>query len=345
MYQRLVSKQAFLLALFGGLLIVPFFANDYDLYIANFILIYIILAQGLNLLIGFAGQLAFANAAMFGIGAYGTGLLMKHFGCPFWLAAPSGIVIAMGAGTLLALPALRLSGIYLALTTLAFAQFTLWLMMNWTPVTFGAGGFVPPPIDFSPLPLTQPIAMYFLSWIAALALFFVAKNAMESPIGRAFTAIRDHEIAAQSLGIDLYRYKTMAFAMSGFFAGTAGVLYTGVLGFVGPESFDLLQMVIHKAALVLGGIGSIMGAVLGGVALGVILEIVKEIKFSIEIAFGTLLLVFILFQPNGLVVFLKQWLPGRNEKLHYTSRKTNNKNWFKSVEKRENTKPSFKSSE
>ena len=83
MYQRLVSKQAFLLALFGGLLIVPFFANDYDLYIANFILIYIILAQGLNLLIGFAGQLAFANAAMFGIGAYGTGLLMKHFGCPF----------------------------------------------------------------------------------------------------------------------------------------------------------------------------------------------------------------------------------------------------------------------
>ena len=121
--------------------------------------------------------------------------------------------------------------------------------------------------------------------------------------------------------------------------------HTGVLGFVGPESFDLLQMVIHKAALVLGGIGSIMGAVLGGVALGVILEIVKEIKFSIEIAFGTLLLVFILFQPNGLVVFLKQWLPGWNEKLHYTSRKTNNKNGGKSVEKRENTKSSFKSSE
>ena len=93
-----------------------------------------------------------------------------------------------------------------------------------------------------------------------------------------------------------------------------------MLGFVGPESFDLLQMVIHKAALVLGGIGSIMGAVLGGVALGIILEVVKEIKFSIEIAFGVLLLVFILFQPSGLVVFFKRWLPGWDEKLHYRPR-------------------------
>ena len=334
MVQSLLSKQAFLFVLFGGLFIIPFFANDYDLYIANFILIYIILAQGLNLLIGFAGQLAFANAAMFGIGAYGTGLLMTHFGCPYWLAAPCGVVIAMGAGTLLALPALRLSGIYLALTTLAFAQFTLWLMMNWTPVTFGAGGFVPPAIDFSPLPISQPIAMYFLSWIAALILFFIARNAMESPIGRAFTAIRDHEIAAQSLGIDLYHFKTMAFAMSGFFAGIAGALYTGVLGFVGPESFDLLQMVIHKAALVLGGIGSIMGAVLGGVALGIILEVVKEIKFSIEIAFGVLLLVFILFQPSGLVVFFKRWLPGWDEKLHYRPRHIDKPSIAKTLDKK-----------
>ena len=127
------------------------------------------------------------------------------------------------------------------------------------------------------------------------------------------------------------------------FAGTAGVLYTGVLGFVG-RSFDLLQMVIKSSASSwwyrLNN-----GRCTRGVALGVILEIVKEIKFSIEIAFGTLLLVFILFQPNGLVVFLKQWLPGWNEKLHYTSRKTNNKNGGKSVEKRENTKSSFKSSE
>jgi len=318
MTSKLLGKDAFLVALFGFLLITPFWANQYFLFIANFVLIYIILAQGLNLLVGFAGQLAFANAAMYGIGAYGTGLLMKHFDLPYFLSAPCGVVIAMSAGTLLALPALRLSGIYLALTTLAFAQFVLWLMMNWTPVTFGAGGFVPPEVSFSPLPVGQPVGMYLLSWVVALGLFFVARNAMQSPIGRAFTAIRDNEVAAQALGIDLFRYKVMAFAMSGFFAGTAGALYTGVLGFVGPESFDLLQMVLHKAAVVLGGIGSIMGAVVGGLLLAVILELVKEIKFSIEIAFGAILLAFVLFQPSGLVVFLKRWLPGWNEKLHYT---------------------------
>lgn len=317
MIQKMLGKEAFLILLFGVLLSVPLWANQYYLFIANFVLIYIILAQGLNLLIGFAGQLAFANAAMYGIGAYGTGLLMKHFGIPYFLAAPAGVFIAVAAGTLLTLPALRLSGIYLALTTLAFAQFVLWLMMNWTPVTFGAGGFVPPSISFAPLPVEQPVAMYWLCWIAALVLFFLARNAMQSSIGRAFTAIRDNEVAAQALGIDLLRYKVMAFAMSGFFAGTAGALYTGVLGFVGPESFDLLQMVIHKSALVLGGIGSIMGAVIGGTLLAIILEIVKEIKFSIEIAFGVLLLVFVLFQPNGMVVFLKRWLPGWRETLHY----------------------------
>ena len=122
-------------------------------------------------------------------------------------------------------------------------------MMNWTPVTFGAGGFVPPKINFAPLPVDQPVAMYWLSWIAALGLYFFARNAMQSSIGRAFTAIRDNEVAAQALGIDLFQYKVMAFALSGLFAGTAGALYTGVLGFVGPESFDLLQMVMHKAAL------------------------------------------------------------------------------------------------
>lgn len=317
MAKTVFGKEAFLVLLFGALFLLPFGANQYYLFIGNFVLIFIILALGLNVLFGFAGQLAFANAAMYGIGAYGTGLLMKHFGIPYFVAAPAGAFIAMGIGTLLALPALRLSGIYLALATVAFAQFVLWVMMNWTPVTFGAGGFVPPAVSFAPLPVEQPIAMYFLTWIVTVLMFFFARNAMQSSIGRAFTAIRDNEVAAQALGIDLFRYKVMAFAISGFFAGTAGALYTGVLGFVGPESFDLLQMVIQKASIVLGGVGSIMGAVVGGLLLTIILEVVKEIKFSIEIAFGTLLLLFVLFQPSGLVVFLRGWLPGWRETLHY----------------------------
>ena len=315
----LLGKRAFLAALFTLLFVIPGIANEYQVFVANLILLYVILSLGLNLLIGFAGQLALANAAMYGIGAYGTGLLMKHFALPYWIAAPGGVAVAVISGTLLALPALRLSGIYLALATLAFAQFTFWLMTHWTPVTFGAGGFVPPPIDFSPLPVNQETGIYYLSWAAALVLYVVAKHAMESPIGRAFVAIRDGEVAAQALGIDLLKYKSLAFAMSGFYAGVAGALYSGMLGFVGPESFDLLQMVLHKAAVVLGGMGSVVGSVFGGVLLTVLVEITKEFKFSIEVAFGGLLIVFVLFQPNGIIVFVRRWLPGWEERLHHVS--------------------------
>ena len=315
--RALVSKRAFLVVLFGLLLLGPTIGNQYHSFIANLVLLYIILSLGLNLLIGYAGQLALSNAAMYGIGAYGTGLLMVHFGWPYWAAAPCGVLIAMVSGTLLALPALRLSGIYLALATLAFAQSTFWVMTHWTDVTFGAGGFVPPPLDFSPLPLTQSEGIYYLSWIAAVVLYLIARRTMESPIGRAFVAIRDGEVAAQALGIDLLRYKALAFAMSGFYAGVAGALYSGLLGFVGPESFDLLQMVLHKGAVVLGGMGSVVGSVLGGVLMTGLVEITKEMKFSIEIAFGGLLIVFVLFQPSGVVVFFKKWLPGWTERLHY----------------------------
>ena len=315
--RHLAGPRAFLIGLFGLLLAAPAVGNEYQVFIANLILLYVILALGLNLLIGFAGQLALSNAAMYGIGAYGTGLLMTHFGLPYWISAPCGVLIAMASGTLLALPALRLSGIYLALATLAFAQFTFWLMTHWTPVTFGAGGFIPPEIDFSPLPFSQAEGIYGLSWIAAVVLYVVAKRTMESPIGRAFVAIRDGEVAAQSLGVDLFRYKSLAFAMSGFYAGVAGALYSGLLGFVGPESFDLLQMVLHKAAVVLGGMGSVVGSVIGGALLTVLVEVTKEVKFSIEIAFGALLIVFVLFQPSGLVVFARKLLPGWEERLHY----------------------------
>jgi branched-chain amino acid transport system permease protein len=315
--RHLVGKRAFIVALFGALLIAPGVTNQYHTFVANLILIYIILSLGLNLLIGFAGQLALSNAAMYGIGAYGTGLLMVHFGWPYWAAAPCGALLAMALGTLLALPALRLSGIYLALATLAFAQFTFWVMTHWTAVTFGAGGFVPPALDFSPLPVSQEQGVYYLSWIAALLLYVVARRTVESPIGRAFVAIRDGEVAAQALGIDLFRYKALAFAMSGFYAGVAGAMYCGLLGFVGPESFDLLQMVLHKGAVVLGGMGSVLGSVIGGTLLTVLVELTKEAKFSIEIAFGGLLIVFVLFQPTGLIVFIRKWLPGWEERLHY----------------------------
>jgi len=312
----LIGNRSFVVVLFGVLLVLPALANQYTLFVGNLMMLYIILALGLNLLVGFSGQLAFANAAMYGIGAYGAGLLQVHLAWPYWFAAPAGALLAMVIGTLLAFPALRLSGIYLALATLAFAQANLWLLAHWDSVTFGAGGFAVPPVSFAPLPIRSETGIYFLTWAVTVLLLLFAWRVVRSRIGRAFVAMRDGEAAAQALGVDLLKYKTMAFALSGFYAGVAGALYSAVLGFVSPESFDLFQMIIHKAMIVVGGLGSIVGSVLGASLLVYVMEVLREFKSTQEIVFGALLLGFMLFQPHGLIVFLKRWLPGWEEPLH-----------------------------
>lgn len=302
---------------FAFFFIVPLLGvNRFYLYVATLVPIYVILAIGLNILVGYAGQLAFANAAMFGIGAYGAGLLIKHFAASYWVAAPAGAIAAMVVGTLLALPALRLSGIYLALATLAFAQCTLWTMTHWISVTYGASGFTIKAVDFTALGMNSDYGMYYLSWICCCVLLLLARNLIRSRIGRAFVALRDHEIAAQSLGVNLLKYKALAFALSGFYAGVAGVLYAGVLAFVGPESFGLQQMVLQLAAIVIGGTASIAGSVLGGFLIVFIQEIIREFKFSIEIAFGALLCLFVLLKPTGLIDLIRLVRPSWHERLH-----------------------------
>jgi branched-chain amino acid transport system permease protein len=145
---------------------------------------------------------------------------------------------------------------------------------------------------------------------------------MRSRIGRAFVAMRDGEIAAQSLGIDLFAYKAMAFALSSFYAGVAGALYSGLLGYMSPEGFDLFQMIIQQAMIVVGGLGSVVGSVLGAALLVYIMEFLREFKSTQEIVFGALLVGFMVFQPDGLVVFMKRWLPGWEEPLHLAERAT-----------------------
>jgi branched-chain amino acid transport system permease protein len=318
--RALVGNRSFLTLLFGVLLLLPLAANQYTLFVGNLMLLYIILALGLNILVGFAGQLAFANAAIYGIGAYGTALLQVHLGWSFWAAAPVGAVLAMVIGTLLAFPALRLSGIFLALATLAFAQATQWVLWHWQSVTFGAGGFRTPAPNFGWLPVKQDYGIYLVSWAVSVVLLLFTRRIMQSRTGRAFVAMRDGEIAAQSLGIDLLTYKAMAFALSSFYAGVAGALYSGLLGYMSPEGFDLFQMIIQKAMIVVGGLGSVVGSVLGAALLVYIMEFLREFKSTQEIVFGVLLVGFMVFQPNGLVVFMKRWLPDWEEPLHLAER-------------------------
>jgi branched-chain amino acid transport system permease protein len=315
------SRRNVLAVLLVAALALPWGANPYTLFVGTLVFIYVLLAVGLNLLVGYAGQLAFANAAMFGIGAYATGLLQVRLGLPFYAAFPCGAVVATLVGLAISLPALRLSGLYLALTTLAFAQATQWVFLHWENVTYGAGGFKTPLVSFAPLPVDTSTGLYFLSLVLAVLLTAFAWNVASSRIGRAFVAIRDGEVAAESLGIDLLRYKALAFAMSGFYAGVAGGLYSALLNFVAPEGFDLFQMVLHKAMIVVGGLGSVTGSLLGAGLLVLLLEALRAFKGTQEIAFGALLLFFVLFLRGGLVSVLKRNLRGWEEPLRLPQRR------------------------
>jgi branched-chain amino acid transport system permease protein len=189
-------------------------------------------------------------------------------------------------------------------------------MTHWISVTHGASGFTIASVSFWPLPISSDHGMYYLSLICCVALLLLARNLIQSRIGRAFVALRDHEIAAQSLGIYLLKYKALAFALSGFYAGVAGVLFAGLLTFIGPESFGLQQVVLQLAAMVMGGTATVAGSVLGGFLIVFIQELVREFKFSIEIAFGALLTLFVILRPAGFIDLIRLVRPNWREKLH-----------------------------
>jgi ABC-type branched-subunit amino acid transport system ATPase component len=170
-------------------------------------------------------------------------------------------------------------------------------------------------LSFAPLPIDKPHGLYYLSLALLVALFLFAQNVVASRVGRAFVAVRDGEVAAQSLGIDLLRYKALAFGISGFYAGIAGGLYSAMLNFVAPEGFDLFQMVLQKAMIVVGGLGSITGSLLGAALIIILLEALRAFKGLQEIVFGALLVAFVLGMRGGLVSLLKRHVRGWEEPL------------------------------
>ena len=211
-----------------------------------------------------------------------------------------------------------MSGLYLALSTLAFAQATQWVFLHWENVTFGAGGFKTPHLSFAPLPVDKSVGLYYLSLVLVVLLYLFGRHVVTSRIGRAFVAVRDSEVAAKSLGIDLLRYKALAFGISGFYAGVAGGLYSALLNFVAPEGYDLFQMIIQKSTIVVGGMGSIAGSVIGASIIILVLELLREVKGMQEIAFGALLVGFVLFMRGGLIAVLRRYIRGWEEPLRMT---------------------------
>jgi branched-chain amino acid transport system permease protein len=293
-----VLRYSFLPALF----ILPFIAGDYFIDVAILAGIYIILALGLNVVVGFAGLLNLGFVAFYAIGAYIYALLNTKFGLSFWAALPFSVVLTSAAGFLLAIPALRLKGDYLAIVTLGFGEIVRLVLNNWDSVTRGPNGISgisrPLIVSFS---LGSLISYYYLVLFFVLLTVFITKRVYSSKTGRAWVALREDEIAASVMGINTTLYKLYAFAFGAFWAGLAGAIFAGKMQFVSPESFTFMESVLILCMVILGGRGSIKGVILGAFVLVLLPEMLREVQLYRMLALGIGLVLLMIFRPQGLL--------------------------------------------
>lgn len=256
------------IALLIFLFTLPLYLTSYYFLTINLILVYVIAAVGLNLLVGYTGQISLGHAGFFAIGAYGTVSLMTFLGIPFFAAIVMAGFIAALLGFVIGLPALRLEGPYLAIATLGFGLAIMHIIGR-IGIFGGRIGMHAPPLDIGipqinfSLVIKSDIDMYFLVLIVTILMVIAARNLTKTKIGRAFVAIRDDDIAAEVMGVNLMVYKTLAFAVSAFYAGVAGGFYGFILGFFDPFTFNLIFSIIILAMIVVGGLGSILGSIMG----------------------------------------------------------------------------------
>jgi branched-chain amino acid transport system permease protein len=298
-------------------LAIPLFANPYTQFIVNLMLVYVLVAVGFNLVLGNLGQLAFANTALFGIGAYTAAMLMAHAGWPFWVViVPAGFAGA-AAGFLASVTALRgIRVYYLAIVTLAFGEVLRWSYIHGERLTGGTDGLAVPRADFFGIALDTETARFYVFLLIVTVLVKAVSNLLRSKIGRAIVAIRDNELATASLAIPTGRYIVLAFTLSGFVVGIAGSMFAVLIGRVLPESFGLIELILHFAMVLVGGFGSLFGSVLGAVALTGLPELFRRFPGMYEMFFGGLLIVFLLVQPRGLAALAARWWPALRERYY-----------------------------
>ncbi len=292
------------------LLAAPWIVSEYWLAQLTFILIYSIVGLGLMLLAGFPGLFSIGHAAFLGVGAY-TQAVLTNAGLPFPLALLCAGALSAAVGMVVGLPALRVKGIYLGIATLSFGFIVEEVFARWESVTGGnAGIHIKAPNMFG-WQLASGEEFYFLCLVLAVGATLLILNLLRSPTGRAFVAIRDSEVSAQSMGIHLARYKTMSFAISAALAGVGGALYAHKLQFISPDQFNIVQSIDLLLMVVIGGLGSVHGAFLGAIflitmpqviALGKdwLPDVVGQAPGLQGTVYGLVLIGFVLFEPLGL---------------------------------------------
>lgn len=303
--------QLFWYALLGAcLLALPMVLPEYLMGQMVFILIYCIVGLGLMVLIGFTGQISLGHAAFLAVGAY-TEAILQAKGVPFVVSITAAALLAGVAGLIVGLPALRLKGIYLAIATMAFGFIAEEVLARWESVTGGNSGKQLKQIDIFGLVIDNDTKFYYLALAIVVLVFLGMINVMRSPTGRAFVAIRDSEVSAQSMGIHLAKYKTISFVFSAALTGIAGALYAHKLQFISPEQFNLLVSIEMTTVVFIGGLGSFHGAVFGAIFVIALPQLIVFLKDVLPAAigqqtglqptiFGLILIGFLLFEPLGI---------------------------------------------
>ncbi len=282
------------------LLVLPFTATGYVLYIVNLLMVFVVLALGMHVVIGESGQFALSHTAFYGIGIYTAGLVNAAWHPPFIVSILVAGLLSAALGYVIGLLALRMRDIYLALATFAFGEAMQWVFLNWVQITGGSNGMRISPAELFGLRITTDLQAYpFVVGLAALMLWITVALS-RSHYGSALRAVRESDVAAMAMGIEVKRMKQSAFAISAAFAGIAGGMYTLFTSFIHPESLGFQTTILVLTMVVVGGIGSVRGAVAGAIAFGLISELLRQVLSVQEVIYGVILMGFMMFKPKGL---------------------------------------------
>jgi len=280
--------------------ILPFAVSGYVLYVVNLLMVFVVLALGMHVVIGESGQFALAHAAFFGIGIYTAGIINTAWHPPFVLSVLAGGALSAVLGYLIGYLALRMRDIYLALATFAFGEAMQWVFLTWERVTGGSNGMKMDPANLFGYRLTNDLQAYpFVVVLAGLMLWLTVALA-RSQYGSSLRAVRESDVAAMAMGINVKAMKQSAFAISAAFAGIAGGMYTLFTSFIHPESLGFQTTILVLTMVVVGGMGSVRGAVAGAIAFGLISELLRQLMSVQEIIYGVILMGFMMFMPKGL---------------------------------------------
>jgi branched-chain amino acid transport system permease protein len=312
---RTKTHWAMLLALLVILFTAPLYWGNYWLSVGNLIGITIIAATGLNILTGYCGQLSIGHAGFIAVGAYTSAVLTNRFELPFLLGLIAAGFAAGLIGLIFGIPSVRVKGFYLAISTIAAQFIIIWVISHWTSVTGGFTGISVPPASIGGITFVSQSSLFYLIMVITVLVVFLAKNLARTRAGRAFIAIRDNDLAAAVMGINLFRYKLTAFFIGCFLAGIAGSLLAHWIGFMSIEHFSIMDSILYIGMIIIGGLGTTIGPIFGVIFIRLLQQGIMFIAPFLESAFtlpagfttgigpmvfGLAIVLFLILEPRGL---------------------------------------------